>query len=620
MAKSKPKPHIRYDLCMACGCCIQACPIGCLEPRTGLGLANKDYPALVENRQCSGCGLCVTACPEECITIYHKRSAIKEKSYVVVTDAAEMNYLQDFVSLPQEYGSSAYFERADVKAIYDTVYKNLNDLDEKVKFSLKLKNRRVLIKPNLVSVYNNMGFKDVDYPESTDPRVFEAVVSYIKQYTDNIVIIESSGKGMPTRMSFKISGLDRVAKYYGITCVALETLPVVRYLLPKASVMKEVYLPNILDEVVRGEAFYISVPKMKTNMYTGVTLGFKNAMGTIPYNLRQRNHTYLINKKLVDLLYLFKPDLVVIDGIIGGEGNTPAPVDPVDVRVIISGNNSVETDRVATRMMGINPDENKLMIEAVKNGFNDLDVTVIGTQKVVPFRQANSSLMDAEFRRDFPGVKTLVGYSFNGAPKIDDIKHVSPETVLKMEKTCDGGCLPAVKTAFEFIKYSTNPDRSFEFVLILGDGVALDGKRYYFDADGNAYDSEAIKAMKQKKVTIGECTKALKPYCEINGNGCCSSSSCLLATFKAVGRNVPALSFQNKHFTGILFETLRLYFARRSLIRKGQWVDCPYEAIDKIYKIPELSEQDKQYDYLEWPLPEMDEALKKKLLKDVTLF
>lgn len=72
-------------------------------------------------------------------------------------------------------------------------------------------------------------------------------------------------------------------------------------MVPKAEVMKEVYIPEILDEVVRGESYYIAVPKLKTNVYTGVTLGFKNAMGTIPYFLRERNHNYYINKKLADL-------------------------------------------------------------------------------------------------------------------------------------------------------------------------------------------------------------------------------------------------------------------------------------------------------------------------------
>lgn len=59
------------------------------------------------------------------------------------------------------------------------------------------------------------------------------------------------------------------------------------------------------------------------------------------------------HQELADLLYLFKPDLTVIDGIIGGEGNTPAPVDPVQVHKIVASNNSVEADRITTKMMAL---------------------------------------------------------------------------------------------------------------------------------------------------------------------------------------------------------------------------------------------------------------------------
>ena len=83
------------------------------------------------------------------------------------------------------------------------------------------------------------------------------------------------------------------------------------------------YVPRIISNVIRGEMLYVSVPKMKTNLYTEVTLGFKNAMGTLPTNMRYRNHTWQINSKLTDLLFLFKPDLTIIDGIIAGEGLTP---------------------------------------------------------------------------------------------------------------------------------------------------------------------------------------------------------------------------------------------------------------------------------------------------------
>ena len=330
--------------------------------------------------------------------------AVEPKSFVIIKNAPEkVDYMNDFAALPKTYGTKKYFDREDIKAIHDTVYAALDDLDAKTHFTEELANDRpVLIKPNLVFVYHNVGLDEKSYPENTDPRVFDAVIAWLKKYTDDITIIESAGKPYPTAIAFKAAGYDRIAKYRGTGLVALEEQPVVHYYLPKAEVMNEVYLPEILDRVVKGEAFYVSVPKMKTNLYTGVTLGFKNAMGTIPYFLRERNHTHQINKKLADLLYLFKPNLTVIDGIIGGEGNTPAPVDPVQVHKIVASNNSVEADRITTKMMGFDPEKNELMIEATRRNFGDPNVQIIGDTSVTPFRPAITSLFDDLTAKDFP--------------------------------------------------------------------------------------------------------------------------------------------------------------------------------------------------------------------------
>jgi uncharacterized protein (DUF362 family) len=546
---------------------------------------------------------------------------LAEKSFVIITNVPEMNYRQDFVALPRDYGTPAYFNRPDVQAIRDTVYRSLGDLDVRTHFSEKMRGKKVLIKPNLVEVFHKFGnFIEPSYPESTDPRVFEAVVSFFRQYTDKIAIIESSGKSVPTSLSFKMTGLDRVAKYYQAECVPLELQPVVRYMLPKAEVMKEVHLPKILEDVVKGEAFYISVPKMKTNMYTGVTLGFKNAMGTLPYNLRMRNHNYRIHKKLVDLLYLFRPDITVIDGIIGAEGNTPAPVDPVDVGVIICGNNSVETDRVATRVMGIDPEQNKLLVEAVRRGFHDPDVTVIGAREPVAFRQASMSLIDASMRADFPGLRVLLGHQFDHAPKIADINSVTPEIVVEMEKACDGGCSPATKTAFELMRYTAGFDRNFELTVIIGSGVQVGEKKVYFDRAGNAYDVDAIRAIPGKKLCVGECAKDMRPFCEFTAEGCCNAPNCLFNTYKATGRPVPVFSAKNQYLGDIAVHVLKTYFGRRALVQAGQWIDIPYAAEDKIYEHPPLSLQEMQQDYIEWPLPALTPELKKAQLKEVTLY
>lgn len=542
-----------------------------------------------------------------------------KKDCVVITQAEAMDYTIDYVALPKNYGTKAYYERADVKAIYKAVHDNLDRLDERIHFTDKLSEyKHLLIKPNLVSVYHESGMDKKDYPESTDPRVFDAVIAYFIKYNKNIVIIESSGKPMPTMTSFRVSGINRIAKYYQVGLVPLETECVNRYMLPKAEVMKEVYIPHILEEVIRGESFYISVPKLKTNLYTRVTLGFKNAMGTIPYFLRERNHNYHINKKLADLLYLFQPNLVVIDGIIGGEGNTPAPVDPVEVGVIISGNNAVEVDRVGTRFIGFDPEEIPLIQEAVARGFASANVEVIGEVKSHNFRKANASLMSEEFCEKFPNVEVLAGHNLAHAPKVEVLGEVTPDVARKLEMACDGGCLAALRSGFDYVSYSPKPNYDFPLRVIIGGGVVVNGVRYWFDREGKPYSEEEIRQSKKEKpiLTLGNCALALKDVAKYRTDGCCSPSACMLAVTAAAGIPFPLLSLKNKSLFDLGGTLVGVVLKRSWHILNNRWVDCPSEHIDKIYEIPQLDKNDIEKDFIEWPLPEMTWKVKWQLIKN----
>lgn len=540
------------------------------------------------------------------------------KPHVVITTAPDLDFRADYVALPKNYGTKEYFERTDIRAIYDLVYKNLDELDAKTGFSAKFAAcERLLVKPNLVSVYHKSGMKDMDYPESTDPRVFDAVISYLKQFQKNIVITESSGKPMPTRTSFKVAGYDRIARYHKTGLVALETEPVVRYILPKAEVMKEIYIPEIYKDVVDGKACYVSVPKLKTNIYTGVTLGFKNTMGVLPYALRERNHNYYLNKKLADLLYLFKPDLIVIDGLIGGEGNTPAPVDPVDSHVLISGTDPVTTDRIATKVMGVDPDRIPLIIEAEKRGFRSPDTEISGDElPVFSFRRANPSLMDDDFHRYFPNVLALAGHTLPHAPKISSVDEVTPELARQLETACDGGCLNALRSGFEYVIYAPKQNQELPLVVIIGSGIEIDGKRYWFDRDGNPYDESAIRAMKDPILTLGNCSKFFDDIAAYKTPGCCAPSVCMLAACSAMQIPFPLISLKNKSLGNFGFHILHMAASRLLSSLRGRWIDCPSRHIDQIYPIPTLSKEDQELDYLPWPLPKMNPAMRMKLAKD----
>ncbi|MDO4272412.1 MAG: DUF362 domain-containing protein [Eubacteriales bacterium] len=539
------------------------------------------------------------------------------KEYVVITKAPKMDFRRDYVSLPKNYGTQQYYQRQDIKAIYKMVYDNLDQLNEKNNFVSKLRTyEKILVKPNLVSVYHNSGMEESDYPESTDPRVFEAVISYIKQYHDKIVIVESSGKPMPTRTSFKVAGYDRIARHHNVGLVALETCPVVRYMLPKAEVMKEVYIPQIFKEAVEGRAFYISVPKLKTNLYTQVTLGFKNAMGAIPYAMRERNHNYYINKKLADLLYLIKPDLIFIDGLIGGEGNTPAPVDPVDSHVVISGTNAVAVDSVGTRIMGLDPEQVPLMNEAVKRGFDAEETEIVGEMPRYHFRRANPSLMDEEFKNTFPNILVLAGHNLPHAPKVEDPYQVTPEMARELEMACDGGCLAALRSGFDYVIYAPKKDYTVPLVIIIGGGVKCGKERYWFDRKGKPYTESEIRNMELPLMTVGNCAKILDSAAKYKTPGCCSPSVCMLAATAAMKIPFPLLSVKNKAVVHFGIHVLSMALHRAALSLMGKWVDCPSLHQDKIYPIPKLPAEKNREDYIEWPLPKMDFHTRRKMAGD----
>jgi len=535
------------------------------------------------------------------------------KSYIVLKDAPVMDYLHDFVALPDDYGTYNYFHREDIKAIRSTVFAALDELDAKAGIGEEMaKYEKVIIKPNLVNVFHNSGFYDkdgkADFPETTDPRVFEAVVAWVKDRNPNVIIAESSGKPFPAAASFVITRYTEIAKYYNTELVPLERRPVVRYMCPKAEVQKEILIPDTFDDIVKGKAYYISVPKMKTNIYTGVTLGFKNAMGTIPYFLRERNHTHDINKKLADMLYLFKPNLTVIDGIVGGEGNTPAPVDPVDVHMIVASNQSVEADRLTTYMMGFDPNENKLIQEADKRGFGDPDVEIIGEPRVTPFRPACPSVMRGEIVDNFPGIVALAGHTLPGAPKITDPNSVTPDQAFALEQACVGGCLSSIGMGFASALYGPAKPHNPDLFVVEGPGVEIDGKRYWFDKNGKPYTKDDIVNGGKKIMVMGKCCgEDMLAIADYPIKGCCDPAECLNATQNALGVVNPQLRpWGNTSLVPVAVPNLvGTMVYRAKWLLQGKAVDVPRKHEDRIFELPPLSEEDAKKDYISWPIPKL---------------
>ena len=105
----------------------------------------------------------------------------------------------------------------------------------------------------------------------------------------------------------------------------------------------------------------------------------KNMFGLLPEKFKAKYHFKGINKVIVDINTVLKPKLTVIDGFVGMEGLGPEDGTPVQMDLIIAGEDPVATDATACRVMGINPQEVSHIRKAYEKGLGNIDdIQVLG--------------------------------------------------------------------------------------------------------------------------------------------------------------------------------------------------------------------------------------------------
>jgi len=201
---------------------------------------------------------------------------------------------------------------------------------------------RVLVKPNYI-VANKP-----EYGEVTDPRVVEAVSTYLLNHGVHDITIGEGGLGPDTAdRAFELLGLRSFAAKHGFKLVNLNLDDYVEVKLPNALELKNV---KIAKTALSCNAI-VSIPKLKVHRLAIVTLSVKNLMGTLHDKGIMHSN---IHEKLIDLFRTLNPRFAVVDGIIAGEGGEIGSK-PVKMGVIIAGNDLIAVDAVCAAIMGFNP-------------------------------------------------------------------------------------------------------------------------------------------------------------------------------------------------------------------------------------------------------------------------
>jgi uncharacterized protein (DUF362 family) len=120
--------------------------------------------------------------------------------------------------------------------------------------------------------------------------------------------------------------------------------------------MKSLWLPRAVLEA----DFLVSMPKIKTHHWSGVTLSMKNMFGVVPGSRygwpKNILHWNGIQESILDLCATVPVHFVIADGIAAIEGNGPLNGTPRPLRKIVVAYDPVAADATCARLMGFEPD------------------------------------------------------------------------------------------------------------------------------------------------------------------------------------------------------------------------------------------------------------------------
>jgi uncharacterized protein (DUF362 family) len=207
---------------------------------------------------------------------------------------------------------------------------------------------RVAIKPNLTFPHFRQGVM-------TNPEALEALVLYLKQFTDHIVICESDSGGYnPFSMHdvFEATGIAAFAHRYGVRVVNLSDAPSRPISIRSGLKRLSVPLPRLLlDET----SVFITVPVPKVHLNTVASIGVKNQWGVIQQpSLRLKLHPYF-NEVIYQVNKALPRSIAVVDGQYGLTHSGPMRGTPVHLNWLAVGDDVFRTDLVVADLMGFRP-------------------------------------------------------------------------------------------------------------------------------------------------------------------------------------------------------------------------------------------------------------------------
>ncbi len=247
----------------------------------------------------------------------------------------------------------------------ETVLASLKPLQDEV--GAAVGGKKVVIKVNMGQVIGPLN--------ATHPDTVRGILDFLAPiYKDTVIIAESTaGSGRETTLGFKnFQYLPMIREYRNIEFADLNDEPYTERFIKDQNNHP---LPiNIIDTFTDDDVYMISATRLKSHNCVIATLSLKNVVMAAPVNHYRRKVARGRNEKSLmhsggnpglsyNMFHLadegVRPDLAVLDGVVGMEGDGPVWGTPVEHGVALASTDWLAADRIGVELMGM--DYSKIM-------------------------------------------------------------------------------------------------------------------------------------------------------------------------------------------------------------------------------------------------------------------
>lgn len=219
-----------------------------------------------------------------------------------------------------------------------------------VELGVDVRGRSVLLKPNIVEYESGHAI-------NTDPSVVVgAVIAMRRAGAREVVVAEGPGHRRDVEYLLTSTGLyehlrDEKVKFVDLNHDDVREVTLRSWFTGMPSLA--------LPVSVLAADLVVSMPKLKTHHWAGMTCGMKNFFGVVPGAVygwpKNILHVRGIPASILDLVSTIKPGLTIVDGVVGMEGDGPIMGRARPVGFIAMGTDLPAVDATCARIMGIDP-------------------------------------------------------------------------------------------------------------------------------------------------------------------------------------------------------------------------------------------------------------------------